>query len=263
LVTATIAYGAYGEILSQTGTANTPFLFNGFWGVQTDSNRLNFNRARYYHPALRRWLNRDPAGLAGGLNLYAYVGNNPVSGIDPLGLWNIWNPLTYGLPRQPGENPWNPVDSSAEWKATGQGALQNMSIVAGGGGGAGVVGNVQVSRDVNGGSAALDGGLGGGGAAYAGIQGVIGNANPDFSVGGMGGAGLVGGLSVGFTVVDIPYFNGPISVPIPSGITIFGGIGAGLEGKVDIQPSGNIGTLNVDNNGNVTGSYIGQKKGCP
>jgi hypothetical protein len=32
------------------------------------------------------WLNRDPIGEAGGLNLYGYVGNNPISWYDELGL---------------------------------------------------------------------------------------------------------------------------------------------------------------------------------
>jgi RHS repeat-associated protein len=94
-VIATTAYGAYGEILSQTGTASTPFLYNGLWGVQTDSNALYFHRARYYHPELRRWLNADPIGLAGGLNLYGYVGNNPIGFVDPLGLF-LGTPLSAG-----------------------------------------------------------------------------------------------------------------------------------------------------------------------
>ena len=40
---------------------------------------------RYYDPALARFLTRDPIGYEGGINLYAYCGNNPIIGIDPDG----------------------------------------------------------------------------------------------------------------------------------------------------------------------------------
>ena len=40
---------------------------------------------RYYNPNLQRWLNRDPLGEAGGINLYDYVGNNPVNWVDSNG----------------------------------------------------------------------------------------------------------------------------------------------------------------------------------
>ena len=41
---------------------------------------------RAYHPGLGRFLQTDPVGYAGGINLYAYVGNDPVNWVDPLGL---------------------------------------------------------------------------------------------------------------------------------------------------------------------------------
>jgi RHS repeat-associated protein len=42
---------------------------------------------RFYDPATQRWLNRDPIAEEGGVNLYGYVGNNPISGVDAFGLW--------------------------------------------------------------------------------------------------------------------------------------------------------------------------------
>jgi len=41
---------------------------------------------RFYDPMLQRWLNQDPLGEAGGINLYGFVGNDPVNRIDPFGL---------------------------------------------------------------------------------------------------------------------------------------------------------------------------------
>ena len=42
--------------------------------------------ARFYDPAHGRWLNRDPLGPEGGVNLYAYSSNDPIGRVDPLGL---------------------------------------------------------------------------------------------------------------------------------------------------------------------------------
>jgi hypothetical protein len=50
---------------------------------------LYLTKYRAYDPRDGRWLSRDPIEEAGGLNLYGYVGGNPVSYVDPLGLATI------------------------------------------------------------------------------------------------------------------------------------------------------------------------------
>jgi RHS repeat-associated protein len=47
-------------------------------------------RARTYDAAQGRFTSSDPAGLFGGTNLYAYVGNAPLNYNDPYGLWPAW-----------------------------------------------------------------------------------------------------------------------------------------------------------------------------
>jgi RHS repeat-associated protein len=74
-------YDAYGN---SAGSARTRY---GYTGRERDSlTGLQYNRARWYDAQLGRFISEDPIGLAGGINFFAYVGNNPVLYRDPSGL---------------------------------------------------------------------------------------------------------------------------------------------------------------------------------
>ena len=85
-------YDPYG-VASVTGTASAnPFQFTG---RENDSGTglLNY-RNRYYNPMWGRFVSEDPIGIAGGVNAYHYVYNNPVQLRDPSGLLpHFPNPL--------------------------------------------------------------------------------------------------------------------------------------------------------------------------
>ncbi len=79
-----VNYDSYGN---SAGPLLTRF---GYTGRERDPlTGLLYYRARWYDPDLGRFISEDPLGLAGGVNSYAYVRNNPVNRKDPFGLYEI------------------------------------------------------------------------------------------------------------------------------------------------------------------------------
>ncbi len=89
-------YTPFGEVkaFDAAGKSITPGSVSGnrrfFNGKEYDEEiGLYYYQARYYSPKLGRFIQRDPLGFADGMNPFAYVGNSPLSFVDPLGLEKI------------------------------------------------------------------------------------------------------------------------------------------------------------------------------
>jgi len=98
-------------LVSNNGVALAKYLYDtfgntlGMWGTLASANVYRFSSKefepytgiyyygyRFYQPNLQRWLNRDPTGEAGGINLYGFVGNDPIKFSDPNGLtWLLFD----------------------------------------------------------------------------------------------------------------------------------------------------------------------------
>ena len=84
-------YDAYGNVTIRNGSGTViPVSAYGnrflFQGREYDyTTQLYHFRARWYDTETGRWLSNDPIGISGGLNLYAFCGNDPVNFVDPMG----------------------------------------------------------------------------------------------------------------------------------------------------------------------------------
>ena len=85
-VTDQFAYGPYGELYRRTGSTDLPFIWLGGSGVRQLGDGLYATQHRLYDANIKRFIQADPKGIAGGLNLYAYGNLNPLVYVDPLGL---------------------------------------------------------------------------------------------------------------------------------------------------------------------------------
>src|SRR5207245_11674656 len=80
----------YGDNYTCTGADPSPVKYAG---MEYDSeSQLYHTQFRYYNPRLGLWMTPDPAGLAASSgddpqseNRNAYVGNDPINAVDPLG----------------------------------------------------------------------------------------------------------------------------------------------------------------------------------
>ncbi len=77
-------YDPSGNKIVVVGNTNIDFGFTGHYFHQPSG--LNLAIYRAYSPPLGKWVSRDPIQERDGLNLYAYVKNDPVLNLDPIGL---------------------------------------------------------------------------------------------------------------------------------------------------------------------------------
>ncbi len=80
------SYSASGEILGKSESISNWFTFLGGFGALRLTDDYILTGARVYQPLTGRYIQRDPLGMITGTNPYVYARNNPVAGVDPLGL---------------------------------------------------------------------------------------------------------------------------------------------------------------------------------
>lgn len=85
-VVARYAYDAYGRTLEASGSQanDNPYRYSTK-AYHAVSGLYDYG-LRFYSPGLGRWINRDPIGTFGGLNIYQFVANSPTNGVDAYGL---------------------------------------------------------------------------------------------------------------------------------------------------------------------------------
>ena len=85
-VTTRYAYEPYGMVTASGAAVRNPFTYVAAAGVYDDGDELFYMKNRYYDARAGRFLSKDPLGIVGSGNLYAYAEGNPTRFVDPSGL---------------------------------------------------------------------------------------------------------------------------------------------------------------------------------
>jgi RHS repeat-associated protein len=93
-------------LVDGSGNVQAKYLYDSFgntlgmWGALAAANVYRYSSKevdwrtgqyyygyRFYDPNLQRWVNQDPIGERGGLNIYRAMDNNPINEVDYFGFW--------------------------------------------------------------------------------------------------------------------------------------------------------------------------------
>lgn len=131
-VKASYGYRPFGEITEAAGSLAQPMRFSTKY-YDPESGLSNFGY-RFYYASAGRWVNRDPIGEDGGINLYSYVNNNPISEIDPLGNcpWCIGAAIGFGFDLVE-----QLIENGGDWSCINLGQLAVSTALGAVGGGIG------------------------------------------------------------------------------------------------------------------------------
>ncbi len=216
------AYMPYGYA-NHSGSNNTPFQWLGGYGVYYDAGTdLHLTLHRAYSSKLKRFIQPDPLGIDGGVNIYAWANLNPLYFVDPYGLWtirlgiqvsvNLGFAVNFNIGIAIGYSANNGVTAGVVGGVGG-----GVGLVGGSGGGFVEVTNADEVNDLRGGSIQAGGSLG---------EGVV--------VGGDYIVGLNNDGSVSYQGFEL---NAGLGLGMPIDLHLLGQLSTGIatDGKDEVQ----------------------------
>ncbi len=160
-------YDAFGREFHSSGTMADEFVFRFSTKYTDNETGLVYYGYRFYNPELGRWINRDPIGKRGGVNLYGFVGNGAINRGDVLGMYTMPEQAEWEMDRIPCQDlveapyrgrpytafsaPWQPLFNHILWHTFSY--FHNDSVVTHFSGGEGLLnalwGNNHINPSIN------------------------------------------------------------------------------------------------------------------